>query len=445
MRETRLAILLLSGVGLWAAASAAEAVPAFAMQTGQPCQACHVGGFGPQLTPFGRNFKLHGYTLRSTPFSVPLSAMAMASYVRTAKDQAAPPAPHAAVNDNLALDQISLFFAGGFGAHLGAFIQATYDGVARAFTWDNLDVRATTNVPIDGADVVLGVSVNNSPTVEDAWNTLPAWGFPYTSSALAPAPATSPLLSGALAQTTIGAVGYAWINSMVYVEAGAYGSPGATTLTRLGADPTSPGDIAGLAPYARIAVQRSLRGGTGEIGVFGLSAAIHPGLDHTTGRLDRYADVGVDASYQRPLSNGDQWTLNARYLHEQQSLKATCVLAAATGPCGSDGLDDLHADASYYWRNSVGLTVAAFDTWGSADPVIYAGDRTARPDSSGLMVQLDGTPFGGLPQPARRLNLRAGIQYVHYTSFNGAASNFDAAGAKASDNDTLRIFTWFAF
>ena len=34
----------------------AAAVPAFAVQTGEPCQGCHVGGFGPQLTPFGREF-----------------------------------------------------------------------------------------------------------------------------------------------------------------------------------------------------------------------------------------------------------------------------------------------------------------------------------------------------------------------------------------------------
>ena len=42
----------------------ADAVPAFAQQTGQPCTTCHIGSFGPQLTPFGRAFKIGGYTLR---------------------------------------------------------------------------------------------------------------------------------------------------------------------------------------------------------------------------------------------------------------------------------------------------------------------------------------------------------------------------------------------
>src|SRR5262249_38896034 len=158
--------------------------------------------------------------------SVPLSAMVEGAYVRTDKTPASPPAAHYAPNDNLTLDQASLFFAGGFGPHLGAFVQATYDGVARAFHWDNLDLRATTSTAILGRDVVLGASLNNSPTVQDPWNTLPAWGYPYTTSALSPAPSTSPLLNGALAQTSLGATAYAWIDSTWYLEAGAYGSPG---------------------------------------------------------------------------------------------------------------------------------------------------------------------------------------------------------------------------
>ena len=36
----------------------AKAVPAFTDQTGQPCQTCHVGGFGPQLTPFAASSTL---------------------------------------------------------------------------------------------------------------------------------------------------------------------------------------------------------------------------------------------------------------------------------------------------------------------------------------------------------------------------------------------------
>src|SRR6266566_9385429 len=133
--------LLVLGV-LFSLTSQANAVPSFAEQTGQRCSACHVGGLGPQLTPFGRQFKLGGYTMRAGPdFTIPLAGMVVASIVQTQKDQPSPPAPHFATNDNVALDQASIFVAGGFGAHFGGFSQFTYNGVDRSFAWDQLDLR----------------------------------------------------------------------------------------------------------------------------------------------------------------------------------------------------------------------------------------------------------------------------------------------------------------
>ena len=46
--------LLFSGV--------AEALPSFSRQTGEACTECHTQAFGPNLTPYGRDFKLQGYT-----------------------------------------------------------------------------------------------------------------------------------------------------------------------------------------------------------------------------------------------------------------------------------------------------------------------------------------------------------------------------------------------
>jgi hypothetical protein len=426
-------------------ASDAYALPAFAAQTGQPCQTCHVGGFGPQLTPFGRNFKLGGYTLRKTKFNVPLSAMAVTSFVHTNSAQAEPPAPHFKTNDNVAIDEISLFLAGGLGQHLGGFLQVTYNGIEKAWAWDNVDVRAVTTTKIKGADVTFGLSLNNSPTTQDAWNTLPAWGFPYTESDLAPSPGTAPLLSGTLAQTSLGLTAYAWINGSVFIEGGGYASPGARLLHHLGVDPNDPGDIHGLAPYGRIAAQKDLAGGTLEVGAFGMRANLHPGRDRSTGFTDRYTDLGLDASFQKALKSGDVISFNGRYIRERQGLRATCALAEAPDSCVRNKLSEARADASYYWRNKVGLTVGAFDISGSANPVIFAHNRTFKPDSSGLMFQLDYTPFGDRSQPQRRINLRVGLQYTLYTRFDGARSDFDNTGRRASDQNTLRIFAWFAF
>ena len=299
------ALVLLAGAG------AARAVPAFAVQTGQPCSGCHIGGFGPQLTPFGREFKMGGYTLRTDGFNLPVSAMAVASYVHTDKDQPTPPAPHYSDNDNFSLDQASLFLAGGFGAHVGAFVQATYDGVARAFHWDNLDVRAVTKLKMGGQSVILGATVNNAPTVTDAFNTLPAWGYPYTTSSLAPSGPASPLI-GNLAQNTIGVTGYAWVNSEIYAEFGGYRSPSSSFLIHAGIDPTDPGGIRGTAPYARLAWDKNLGTSNFEIGAFGLWADLYPGRDQSTGVTDSYADVGLDGSYQLFRKNRDVFTVNGR-------------------------------------------------------------------------------------------------------------------------------------
>jgi hypothetical protein len=424
-------------------ATEARAVPAFARQTGEPCQVCHVGGFGPQLTPYGRNFKIHGYTQRTSQNN-PLAVMVIASYLNTQKSQVPPPAGFGP-NNNWALDQFSLFLAGGLGDHFGAFIQGTYDGVVDQWHWDQADLRAVDDIKVGKTDLTLGASLNNNPTVQDPWNTLPAWEFPYTASALARSPATVPVLNGAFAQETVGLTGYAWIDSKLYLEGGAYWSPSAKVLTSLGVDPAALGRISGAAPYGRIAYQNDIGPGTLELGAFVLRAQIFPGLDRTTGFTDRYTDVGVDGSYFIAMKNGDVATLQTRYVNESQRLDATCALAGAPlATCARNTLRDWRIDASYDWRHRYGLTAQYFNTTGSPNDVIYAGNRTFKPDSAGFVVQVDTTLFPNADSFNKRLNARIGLQYTGYTQFDGAGRNFDGLGSNAADNNSLRVFIWFA-
>jgi hypothetical protein len=444
--------MLLAGVAFFAHRPA-SALPAFAEQTGQACAACHVGGFGPQLTKFGRQFKLTGYTLRAKHFNVPLSAMAVASYVHTQKRQDEPPTEDSKRNNNISFDEGSVFLAGGIGSHLGGFAQVTYSGPDEAWAWDNLDLRAVGTGKIGGKDLVYGLTLNNNPTIQDVWNTLPGWGFPYTDSDYAPGPATSPLISGGLGQAVLGLSAYAWLDSKFYVEAGGYSTPSKGTLRWLGADPFDPGKIHGLAPYGRVAFQTDVASGTFEAGAFALKAALYPGRDRSSGFTDRYTDLGLDASWIKPLKS-DTLTLNARYTHEKQSLNATCALGMADGSiepgplsqCADDTLNEERIDGSYYWHNAIGGTVSAFNLSGSSNPIIYADNRTFRPNSSGFLFQVDGTPFGRGKSPlGPRFNMRVGVQYTVYTRFDGARFNFDGSGRNASANNTLRVFTWVAF
>jgi hypothetical protein len=309
-----------------------------------------------------------------------------------------------------------------------------------------LDRRVVDDVKVGKTDVTLGASLNNNPTVQDAWNTLPGWGFPYTTSTLAPAPATAPILNGALAQETLGLTGYAWIDNSVYLEGGAYWSPSADTLSRLGVDPAALGSIRGAAPYARIAVQHDVGPGSLEVGAVGLQAEIFPGLDRTTGFADRFTDVGVDGSYIATFADGDVAAANARYLVERQRLDATCTLnGAPRATCADNTLRDFRIDGSYYYRRRYGVTVQYFSTTGSANPVLYAADRTFKPDSSGVMLQVDATLFPNSTSPlGPRFNARVGAQYTAYARFNGARRNFDGLGANARDDNAFRVFIWAA-
>jgi hypothetical protein len=424
----------------------AQAVPAFAQQTNQACKTCHVGGFGPELTPFGREFKIGGYTLRAKP-SIPLALMAIASLTHTRKDQE--PAPdHLSPNDNLVLDQASLFLAGGVGQHLGGFAQVTYDGVGRAWSWDNLDLRAVTKGKVFGKDAIFGLSLNNSPTVQDPWNTLPAWGFPFTDTAVSQTPAASPLIDSLLAQNVLGLTAYGWLDHQAYLEAGGYSSPSSGTLRFLGADPADPGSIRGLAPYARAAYQTKLAGGIFEFGASAMKASLFPGRDRSSGFADRYTDIGFDTSWQKTLGSRDGISFNLRYEHEHANLRASCALLligdGSDVGCGRYRLKEWRAAIRYTSHDRLGLTLSPFSITGSRNADVF-GSRGS-PNSNGLMGELDYTlwpagnsPFGPL------VNARIGVQYTLYGKFNGARRNFDGNGANAADNNALRAFTWIAF
>lgn len=208
-------------MGLLLSPSLCEALPSFASQTGMPCSQCHLVGFGPALTPYGRQFKLNGYVDGGASL-MPIAAFVQLGFTHTGADQPAPPAPGFGVNNDFSLDQVSGFFGGRIAPNLGAFIQVTYDGVAKHTAWDNTDVRYARTLTFGPNAVVVGLSINNNPTVQDLWNSTPAWGYPYVSSGLAPTPAAATLISGTLADVALGATVYAMIDDLVYLEAGEY-------------------------------------------------------------------------------------------------------------------------------------------------------------------------------------------------------------------------------
>jgi hypothetical protein len=177
-----------------------------------------------------------------------------------------------------------------------------------------------------------------------------------------------------------------------------------------------------------------------------LNAAIFPGRDRSSGFTDHYTDWGLDSSWQRSFGK-DSLTANLRFEHEKGNLRASCSLGLITEEadvnCARYGLSEWRAAVRYTWRGKVGFTVSPFSITGSPNGNLY---ENGIPDSNGVMGQVDFTPWGSGKSPfGPRFNARLGVQYTLYGRFNGRRYNFDGAGANATDNNALRVFTWIAF
>src|SRR5215471_18436950 len=198
----------------------AVSLPLYARQTGQPCATCHTAFL--ELTPFGRRFKLGGYTLDGGDWKgPPFAVMLQPTFTHTQDAQPGGVAGFG-VNNNLVLQQGSLFTGGKITDNLGAFIQGTYSGVDHRFAWDNTDIRLAKQINLDGHTLLWGATVNNNPTIQDVWNTVPAWSFPFISSQLAPMPTATPFINQVYAQQVVGLSGYSFLDDTFYLEFGGY-------------------------------------------------------------------------------------------------------------------------------------------------------------------------------------------------------------------------------
>lgn len=455
----------LGGVALIACALAprpAVALPSFAAQTDQPCAACHIGAYGPQLTPNGRAFKIGGYTQsggEGWAARLPLSLMLLGSFTNTGasvpNDQRV---NRYASNNNVNFDQLSVFLAGGFGEHSGALVQYTASNNLSASKLDNTDIRPfTTVVDIDGDELRIGTTINNNPTVQDPYNTTFAWGFPYVASALAPTPAAQPVIAGAFAGNTMGATAYLWYDRRIYFEAGIYNTQSPWLLARTG-NYFGAGSTSSLAPYVRAAYEWNWNQQSAHIGALYLQSNVNPTVAprQTDGSFggDTYNDYSFDASYAFLGDGTHIGTVQGIYTHETQSLGGTANsfnAANGTGFGNSYALNQVRMNASYWYNNTYGVTLGWQRSWGPANPLLYGpaavtGSNNSKPDSNAFIVEADWVPFGKADSwMGPWVNLKVGVQYVAYTQFNGGNSNYDGFGRSAGNNDTLFLFGWMAF
>jgi hypothetical protein len=420
----------------------AYAVPSFARQTGLSCNVCHMNP--PELTAFGRNFKLKGYVLNAMTENdrvgnsrdltlskyMPISAMVLIS--NTAFQAKQPGSQNNAANFP---QQLSIFLAGGYASHFGGLAQITYTHSGDHFGMDNTDLRYAGQGKLAGKDWAYGTTLNNNPTLEDLWNSTPAWGFPWISTASGVGPIASPIINGALGQDVAGVGGYSMWNNHLYTDVSVYRSEHAGAATPV----TGTGqafNISGVAPYWRAAWQQAWGANYLMVGTYGIYMNSFPAA--VSGPSDRYVDPSFDFQYQRPIGP-DQLDVHGTYIREKSNLGAT--FGAGGANLAHHYLNTAKVDATYHWRDKCSATGAFFSTTGKADALLYApavltGSNNGSPNTSGYIAQFAYWPVK---------NIDIDVNYTGYSKFNGARYNYDGANRNASDNNTVYMALWLNF
>ena len=436
-------ILSVSAILIFITAPSNFAIPSFARQTNLPCSSCHYTF--PALTQFGRMFKLNGYTLTNvetletvspdssrTTLKIP-STFSFSAFVKSSYTSISKSATGIDKSFVQSPEEMSLFFSGAISPKIGGYAQLTYGLSDGAIGLDMLDIRYANRTTLGSKELIYGLTLNSMPTMQDLWNTTPAWGFPYYGSESAPAPTAATLI-----QSLEGAAGlgvYALFDKLIYAEVtGYHSSPAGIAYPP---DTTWEMNIKGISPYWRLAIQHQWRRQYLEVGTYGLSSSLYP--EGVSGSTDNYTDIGVDAQFENIGNNGGSWVFHTTYITEKQNLDATFADGGSAN--ASDKVNYFKIDGTYNFPDWVSLSAGFFSISGTSDAGLYApeeisGSMSGEPNSSGEILQVTFLPW---------MNTQIGIQYILYGKFNGASSNYDGFGRNAADNNTLYVMAWLVF
>lgn len=408
-----------------------HALPAYARQTGQNCVACHAGGQFPELTPYGRLFKLTGYTIGSR--NIPLAVMGVASLTKSLHPD---DDPTFAKDGNLIFQTGSVFLAGKITDNVGMFAQATYDnyagdsGYQGVWSSDNFDMRYADRYITANSDFMYGFSLNNGPTVSDVWNSAPAWII-YTPTQFGVTGPDSEPIVDALGAQVAGITAYAMWNQLLYAEVGAYKTAnGVFSFLSQGTKDVDQIKLAGSNPYVRLALYHEWGAHNAMIGFFGLNANVYPDNTNPNGPTTQYRDRGIDAQYQYLL---DPHTVSAQFSYIRETISNGDVTGVAAN--SSDTLNSLRIKGTYIYQARYGGSLSYFSTTGTADPILYSSPF-ATPDTEGWTSEVFMMPIQ---------NIRIGLQYYAYQKFDGASTNYDGNGRNAKDNNTAFLYIWGAY
>ncbi|KJV36821.1 hypothetical protein [Luteibacter yeojuensis] len=410
----------------------AQAIPAYARQTGSACADCHAGAYGPGLTPYGMRFKLNGYTdTDGQGTKIPVA-------VQLTETHTAP----ATAPSSTSLTEGDLYLAGRLTENVGGYIKVEADHTGHN-TYNtrlgNLDLRfVAKELKLGGKDLTLGVSVNNAPGFQDPIAALPNASF------IAPGGVTGTLLNlgspNSPTNRVIGATVYALYDKVWYAEAGTYRSLAAGTQDELGYNRNGdPGKLSDTG-YFRFAYMKDMRRQFFSAGLVGLTTKRR--LPHAAAR-DDIDDLGYDLTYQY-LGNREH-IIQASYvnIYERRDYGQRLpspVLPGTLEPKRGSARDQT-ASLSYTFRQSYGVQLSHLKSTGSSSDARYP--PFGNPDATSNLYTIFWTPFGRDDSWITKGNLKLAATWFRFTRFNGRGSNVFGAppGVKGVDPGDFNAFS----
>lgn len=457
-----LLFVLLVALSTLSFAKKAKAIPSFSRQTGLSCDVCHT--VFPHLTPFGRDFKLHGYTYDYSK----LIKFSRDQYKQQAKEEGFLP--------NLAVNQIpmlslrvksqyshmqggssvpsktklnlvkgsSLYFAGEIAPDIGTFTELTgINDEGGSLTLGGFDLALIgPDEKLGPYNLTFGVRAEDMVGFSDPTNTVGNWGALLHGflggmssrnrffEAFAPSPLEGGEIYGMLGGFTHGGL-YAALG-LYHPTSGQVGktSPTYVVLTDPGSASATFDGTSNVDEYARLAYFfPEFDHIYTEIGTFGYFGHEDMSASEAPNPNGQYADsvreYGIDGQLQY-IDSHNLFEIFASFIHDRngsfyghdisngdQLINGSAVAA-----------NNLSINADYYYNRTYG---------------IYA--KYSYQHSSELKdLNVSGEAVGLSWYPYQNVNLRLEEDF-----YNKDNPDVAATGGNASDYDTTKVMLQYAF
>ena len=497
--EPRKLLALTSVLGGLAISANAWAVPSFSRQTGWSCATCHtsypqltpmgrifklMGYTTTNLQPQQKveakvGNVVHLLLPRISQFSIFVQAsdthvaggqQLLGVNARTAVNKKGKPIGAVGGNNNLEVpQQVSLFYAGEVTPHVGDFLHITYNGQDGTFAFDDSSiVRAQAWKLGLHNTLITGVDVNNTPSATDLWNTSPDWQAPfftsnYTAEGEVPTTfigsspgAAFPLIGlGAYAADIVGPNRANWF----YAEADAYDNsegigagPNSGVISEGGgnqytlnnssscvadsADCVAFGQLAGTAPYLRLAYQHDWSDWNWEVGTYDMWSRVY--ASPTSSAVDRFYDYDLDSQLQwLDINDNSNVTVRANLIHEDARFAADDVGPTSGSSLTHGQLNTFNLNATYWYHDEYGAQGGFQDVTGTANSNFWGGNiytsANGSPNTTDEWVEASYLPWW---------NTRLSVRYTVFNKFRGLTGN---NGVSPSKFNTIELLAWIAY